>query len=640
MNFKRIGMTLVSLVLVVCLMFNVSPIRANAFIDPIFVGWSLTDALFAIGVGIGIGFGVEVVEEMHESAEQWKVWINQNLDEGEVAELYNSEGLVNILATNDPDMPYMISEKMVNSVRDWVFSSGIVVEDVASAGMAYFNNWYLPVLSDSLTYMAITYEPNSERFMAYMSSSIQPYIIISEDYVYGGNDYSIYFPSGGRYSYYVCNGDFTSWIRGGSGNTGVGFAADTLCWTNFNIYDKDGNFYMAASEISNTVIVPADENNTLYDIAPSTSSLADGYPLWHQNSYVHDNGDGTSIRYYPISVGDTFEDTIKATQEDVWAGISSGSIVLNPDPGDTPIVPPDIGLEDVTLSDISTILSSIAQYQQTGNIQTQTKLDGLTESFGITNGLLDENNSLLSSLIASNALGFETVTNSIISLPGAIGDELTDIENQIGTLGGLIGGIGIDTDTMKDTLAGILAGVTAIPAELAEAIAAVLSSVFIPTEGYVDAKVDVLTAKFPVVNSIQSTGEDLKDFFVNLGQKPPIIYIDLGAQRGFHNIGGRTAFIDLTWYAEYKPTMDAILSAFLWLWFAWRMFLSAPGILQGASGAWRTIESHAGKDASSFKGDSGGKSEWNIPFGYTYQDIKEWHEDTIAEYEHTYGRRR
>ena len=78
----------------------------------------------------------------------------------------------------------------------------------------------------------------------------------------------------------------------------------------------------------------------------------------------------------------------------------------------------------------------------------------------------------------------------------------------------------------------------------------------------------------------------LKLFFTGLGSKPPIIWIDLSAATGSCLWGGRQIFMDLTWYADYKPKMDAILGAIIWLWLAWRVFLSVPGIINGASGVW------------------------------------------------------
>jgi len=118
-----------------------------------------------------------------------------------------------------------------------------------------------------------------------------------------------------------------------------------------------------------------------------------------------------------------------------------------------------------------------------------------------------------------------------------------------------------------------------------------LKKLFVPKDGYFDEKIEILKAKFPLLNSVLTLADLLKAFFLGLGATPPIIYIDLGAGSGWHYMGGRTIFVDFSWYAQYKPTMDAILSAFLWLWFAWRLLLRMPGIIQGASAIEGTRES-------------------------------------------------
>lgn len=113
-----------------------------------------------------------------------------------------------------------------------------------------------------------------------------------------------------------------------------------------------------------------------------------------------------------------------------------------------------------------------------------------------------------------------------------------------------------------------------------------MAAVFIPSEGYLNAKVEALRLKFSLFDSIINTVTDLRNFFTTLGAKPPVIFIDLSSASDFWNIGGRVIFIDLTWYSKYKPSMDFVLSAFLWIWFLWRILLSLPGIVQGTSGFW------------------------------------------------------
>ena len=156
------------------------------------------------------------------------------------------------------------------------------------------------------------------------------------------------------------------------------------------------------------------------------------------------------------------------------------------------------------------------------------------------------------------------------------------IETGVNFLATVISGIGSLVQTVVGTLADILAAVLSI----AQSVAVAIAAVFIPSPGYFDAKVEALKGAFPFFNSAMDTAFQLKNFLINLGSTPPIIYIDLAAGSGWYPMGGRTVFVDLTWYSAYKPTMDAVISAFLWLWFTWRLVLSLPGIIQGTSGFW------------------------------------------------------
>jgi len=54
--------------------------------------------------------------------------------------------------------------------------------------------------------------------------------------------------------------------------------------------------------------------------------------------------------------------------------------------------------------------------------------------------------------------------------------------------------------------------------------------------------------------------------------------------RGSYNLGGTVPFIDMSWYAEYKPIGDALLSSLLWVVFIWRQFRQLPGLISGMPG--------------------------------------------------------
>jgi hypothetical protein len=132
-----------------------------------------------------------------------------------------------------------------------------------------------------------------------------------------------------------------------------------------------------------------------------------------------------------------------------------------------------------------------------------------------------------------------------------------------------------------DWFAQIITSIQAIPSAIMNG----LQSLFVPDPDYFAGKVEALKAKFPIVSNVQELGNSMKGFFLSLGSKAPIIYIDLGASQ-WHPIGGRVKFIDLTWYSQYKPTMDTILGGFLWLWTGWRLLHAAPGIISGTAGTW------------------------------------------------------
>ena len=139
------------------------------------------------------------------------------------------------------------------------------------------------------------------------------------------------------------------------------------------------------------------------------------------------------------------------------------------------------------------------------------------------------------------------------------------------------------TVTFPAWITDVKAWALALPQTIVDAILAALAAAFVPAAGYWDAKIAACMAAFPLFNSIITTGRGFGDFMSGLGVRPPVIYIDLGNSASWL-LGGRTIFLDLTWYSQYKPTVDTVISAFLWLLFAWRYLLRIPGLLRGEGG--------------------------------------------------------
>ena len=115
-----------------------------------------------------------------------------------------------------------------------------------------------------------------------------------------------------------------------------------------------------------------------------------------------------------------------------------------------------------------------------------------------------------------------------------------------------------------------------------EAIGNVLRSIFVPSEDFLTEKVQDLRSRFNWIEPILGYGDFIKAQLVN--PEPPVLYVHLGNAEGSYNYGGTVKFLDLTWYERYKSQGDAIISGFLWALFAWRMYVKLPGIINGVAG--------------------------------------------------------
>ena len=367
------------------------------------------------------------------------------------------------------------------------------------------------------------------------------------------------------------------------------------CYANA-LYEVIGDdvFYGPASKdvvtwgtVTSPSITVAD-GYTLGYIGPQDEDLSIAYPKWYLNSFTVsgiDAGTDSDVVALPVAIGTTLDNTLLFSQSDVWTGATSPSNSGSDDNDGSGTV---VGgtTSDVDFTPIINILDTMQIYQQEGKVVTQTGFDSVSQTLAaIQTAQVDAYQQDKASLLQI-AAGFSGVEAEIAALPGAISDEFADVKTEVGVISGTLTDTKEEVVTIAGFLADVAADVKAIPQTIADAITEVLAAVFVPAEGYIDAKVETLTSKYAFADSIATTGIDLRDFLYSMGSQPPIIYIDLGATRGSYDIGDKEPFVDLTWYAEYKQTVDTILSAFLWLWFAWRMLLALPGIIQGTSGFW------------------------------------------------------
>lgn len=118
---------------------------------------------------------------------------------------------------------------------------------------------------------------------------------------------------------------------------------------------------------------------------------------------------------------------------------------------------------------------------------------------------------------------------------------------------------------------------------ISDAMSGTLADVFVPSAPVVDAMVDNYHHKFGFVDDIRTNMDNVKKTFMGI-TPTPYLKIPIMKTKSDYDYGFGDYFIlDLSWYEVYKPYGDKIISAFMWLFFIWRMFIRLPAIINGAA---------------------------------------------------------
>lgn len=91
--------------------------------------------------------------------------------------------------------------------------------------------------------------------------------------------------------------------------------------------------------------------------------------------------------------------------------------------------------------------------------------------------------------------------------------------------------------------------------------------------------------RYSFIDSISETAGIIKQFFADTTSgKVPKITVDMKSVNSKYNWGGNATVLDMSWYAPYKAFGDALLSAMIWIFFAWRVYVKLPSIINGTAG--------------------------------------------------------
>ena len=556
------------LLIVCCLIINLSPIKAEAMsgglLAPLVSGAAVTvsapvvigAALIALGIMAGTNDDFQrVVGNAVDSLGDWV-----------------KDGTVELIQTVDTlgKKAYYVAGDMLENLRLWTYDSNVLN------------------LTESYSF---SYSDSSAVIDAYNIAMASPYHLVA------------YNKTNNCWCFYYSNYPLTL-----SGNASDGYfisCMESSCYyykinngVVYEIFQNKGSGTGTFINVSQTGIVTDFVTSFDLSLGQVSSVPVDGTSAreWSEEYtnrglqvYPAGDGDGNDEDgkwYWPLVLapgidsltqtdqwsGTTPEDfdayTVKqdykiVTTPDVEIGFGIGielDPVEDPDPGDDddPIIVPGPGIDPApdTGGDSGEDPDSVNWFA---------KIVGFLEN--IWNSILE--------LPSKFATWFDNIISEIQELPSKFATWFETIIDGIQALPDVLSGWFSD---VLEWLASIWDAICSIPDLILEGIRAI----FVPSEDFVTTKVEALRERFSWIEPILGYGEFIKTQLVD--PEPPVLYIHLGDAEGKLNYGGTVKFLDMTWYARYKSQGDAIISGFLWALFAWRMYVKLPGIINGVSG--------------------------------------------------------
>lgn len=515
-NYKYFRV-LVCLLLVCCLLVNVSPIKAratSAAIIPVAVPVAAPLVIGAILIGLGVTYGVSsgAFDDLIDSCAAVLSDLGDIVNDKINLYVYNNRSYV------DPSI--------IRNVRGHLFSKSVLTEELDRSTSI------VPGVSFSASSGTCTINNSCYGFLYFYGAS--PSVILIPFDLYSASNLctydngtsptarSVYTSSG--YVYYVeipTTGFLVSHMN-------LGVISNIS-----SIRNAIQSYFAGEFEFSPKTVVVTDYDVSLGVVAPSIIPFDEGYSTWGNlalqvDTTQNDPGDGGDdgedlpAIIYPIQIPESQLDFSNVTQEDVWAG---GTMSV---PG-------------------------------TG---TGTGSGAISGTISLPGWVQDGINNLLQ--------GLKDLLSGVLSLPASIASSIWDA---------LPSWLQEGIISLKTGLVDILDSIASLPVAIAEALAAV----FVPSADYISAKVEALRGEFGFIDSVIATGEFIRDS-VSGASGPPVIYVDLGRASSGNYGSQRVLLTDFSWYAPYKGQVDTVLSAALWAFFGWRVFLKLPGIIGGESG--------------------------------------------------------
>lgn len=134
-----------------------------------------------------------------------------------------------------------------------------------------------------------------------------------------------------------------------------------------------------------------------------------------------------------------------------------------------------------------------------------------------------------------------------------------------------------------------------LPAKFIEKLKELNRLLWIPRDGYFDSKVDNIAAKFPFVESADTGIKKIVSRLEGLGKTPPIVHIPLSGTSFGKQYGVKDMTVSFSWFSPYRKDFHALLSAILYVLFAFNQYFGIKSMLNATSSGAGPIVAEIGR---------------------------------------------
>lgn len=109
---------------------------------------------------------------------------------------------------------------------------------------------------------------------------------------------------------------------------------------------------------------------------------------------------------------------------------------------------------------------------------------------------------------------------------------------------------------------------------------------FVPSEDRINALVNSVKSKFNFVESIKIAMNSMMDLINSYGGSASLS-VTLKPTKYTEETTVR--ILDFSWYAQFKPYGDLVITGFVYAMYLWRLFTHLPSIIAGVGGAYNDV---------------------------------------------------